>query len=205
MLISEIITEVITEIGGDTSDSTLVANMLLFAKGALRRFPLFSRSRLLVDVAYSTLALGDHYLTTPTDFIREISIYYVESGGHRKYLEKLTEGEYGSKVNTSTTGTISYYRIYGNTIEFDVSTNVERVIYIEYFKEVDDVESTDTFFGSTDMLEILKDGMKAVYYSDYTEDDKGMGDKKWGLFKAGLDELDSKYMMSEHGGHIDEA
>ncbi len=204
MLISELISEIITEVGGDTTDTALTAAMLVFAKGALRRFPLFSRNRLLVDTSYSTLSSGANYLTTPTGFIREISIYYEETGGARKYIEKLTEGQFGSRVNTGTSGTISYYRIVGNVIEFDRNTDTERVIYVEHFKEVDDIETTDNFFGTSDMLEILKDGMKATYYSDYVEDD-AKGDRKMGLFKAGLDELESKFMMSEHGGHIDEA
>ena len=203
MLISEVITEVITEVGGDTTDTTLIANMLIFAKGALRRFPLFSRSRLLIGTSYATLAVGENYLTTPTGFIREVSIYYVETDGNRKYLEKITEGEFGSRVTTDS-GTISYYRIVGNVIEFDRKTDTERVVYVEHHKEVDNVAVADDFFGSTDMLEVLKDGMKYYYYK-YVEDTAGNDKEALALFKTGLDELESKFMMSEQGGYVEES
>ena len=48
MIISDIINEVVSEVGGDTSDTDLAAKMLIFAKGALRRFPLFSKARLSI-------------------------------------------------------------------------------------------------------------------------------------------------------------
>lgn len=204
MLISEIIDEVITEIGGDTTDTTLEANMLIFAKNALRRFPLYTRDRLLIDTAYSTLNTGENYLTTPTDFIKERSLYYM-SGGVRQIIERLTAGEMNITRSTGTSGNPDYYRIYGTTIEFDKNAGSDVVIYIEYFKEVDDIEATDTFFGSTDLLEVMKDGMKAIYYSDYADDSDGKGDRKWALFKSGLDALDDKFMIEEQGGYIDEA
>jgi len=204
MLLSEIITEVISDVGGDTTDTDLQGKMLIFAKGALRRFPLFSRSRLLIGTSYATLEVGENYLTTPTGFIREISIYYVETDGNRKYIIKLTEGEFGSRVTTDS-GTISYYRIVGNVIEFDRNTDTERVVYVEHHKEVDNLSLTDDFFGNTSMLEIMKDGIKATYYEDYTEDTTGRGNKALGRFKAGLDELEAQFLMSEQGEYITES
>jgi len=200
MIMSDLITEVITEVGGDTSDTTLTANMLIFAKGALRRFPLFSRDRLLIDTSYATLS--GNYLTVPTGFLREISLYYLNDGA-RKYIEKLTEGDFGSIVNTSTSGKPIYYRIVGNVIEFD-KTYSDLVIYVEHYKTVDEVTASSTFFGDNSMIEVVKDGIKATYYSDYIEDTV-KGDKKFALFKAGLDELESKFIMNEQGGYIDEA
>jgi len=199
MIISDIINEVITEVGGDTSDTALQANMLIFAKGALRRFPLFSRDRLLIDTSYATLS--GTYLTTPTGFIREISLYYIDNGA-RRYIEKLSEKDFGSIVNTSSSGNPSYYRIVGNIIEFDKSCS-DIVIYVEHYKAIDEVTAGSTFPGDNQMIEILKDGMKSTYYTDYIED-MPKGDKKLALFKAGLDELESKHMMSEQGEYIDE-
>ena len=49
MIISDIISEVITDVGGDTTDTGLAAKMLVFTKGAMRKFPLFSRSRIFLD------------------------------------------------------------------------------------------------------------------------------------------------------------
>jgi len=75
---------------------------------------------------------------------------------------------------------------------------------VEHFKEVDNVALGDDFFGSTDILEILKDGIKATYYSDYQED-AAKGKEKLALFKVGLDTLDSKFMVKELGTHVTEA
>ncbi len=204
MLISEIITEVIDECGGDNADTVLTAKMLTFTKGALRRFPLFTRNRLLIDTSYATPSAGANYITTPTGFIREAnnrSVYYIESGA-RKYIDKLTTSEFGDRVDTTASGKPVYYHIVENVIEFDKNADEDLVIYVEHIQEVDNITAASNFFGSSEMAEILKDGIKATYYSDYVEDEV-KGDKKLVLFKAGLDELESKFMMSEHGDFID--
>lgn len=203
MIISSIITEVLQEVGGDVDDTAAQAILLTCAKGALRRFPLYTRARIIVNISYATLSAGANYLTTPTLFLRERSIYWLENGVKR-FITKLTDDELGRRRNTNTTGTILYYRIIKNVIEFDKSAGGDVVIYVEHFIEVDDLTAATTFFGNTSLAEILKDGMKYTYYSDYTEDDK-KADKKLALFKSGLDEVDAQFMMSEHGGYIDEA
>jgi hypothetical protein len=203
MLISDIILEVIDEVGGDQADTGLVAKMLTFAKGALRRFPLFCRERLISDVSYATLLQGSNYLTTPTGFIRETgedSVYYEDSGA-RKIITKLPAASFSAQVNTNSIGKPEYYRIVSNVMEFDKKADSDIVIFVEHFQESDIVTPTTDFFGNTSMQEILKDGMKYTYYSDYVEDPV-KGKEKLALFQTGLEELESKYMMSEHGGHI---
>ena len=200
MIMSDLITEVITETGGDTSDTTLQSAKLIVAKGALRRFPLFSRDRLLIDTSYATMS-ASNYLTVPTGFLREIAIYYLESGV-KKYIEKLTESDFGAVANSTSSGNPLYYRIVGNVIEFDKTTTL--LIYVEHYKTIDEVTASSTFPGDNSMIEILKDGIKATYYSDYVED-TAKGNAKFALFKAGLDELESKFMMLEQGNYINEA
>lgn len=205
MLISDIITEAMKEVGADLDDTDLEEKMLTLVKGALRWFPLFCRDELLVATSYATLEAGANYLTTPTGFIREVgedSVYYIEDGAH-KIITKLTDKEFRAVVNTSNTGKPQYYRVISNAIEFDRSADADIDIYIEHFVEVDDVAADDTFFGNTTMVEILKQGVKATYYSDYVED-PAKGREKLDLFKAGLDEIESKHMVSSQGGHIDD-
>ena len=200
MLISDIITEVITGVGGDTDDTVLVDNMLVFAKGALRRFPLFSRTRLFTIISYATLSSGASYLTTPTYFLDEQQIWYEESGS-RQIITKKDQGKFSDLISTSATGAPEFYYIIGNVIQFDKKCDTDRVIYVEHFGEVDAVTAASNFFGNTEMLEMLKDGIKATYYSDYTEDPT-KGDKKLALFKAGLDKLEERHMINTCGGHI---
>ncbi len=206
MLISEIINEIISEVGGDVDDTDLQGKLLTCAKGALRRFPLFCRNRLLIDTSYATLSSGANYITTPTGFIREAnnrSVYYIESGT-RKYIDKLTTSQFGDKVNTTTSGKPAFYHIVENVIEFDKNADADLVIYVEHIQEVDNVIATTNFFGSSEMLEVLKDGMKYTYYSDYVED-PAKGGEKLNLFKIGLDTLEEKFMIDEQGSHVGES
>jgi len=203
MLISEIITEVIDEIGGDSEDSTLSAKLLTFAKGALRRFPLLCRDRLLYATSYATLEAGENTLSVPTYFLAgkgPKAVWYEESG-RREIIHKLTDEKFIDYYNSEATGVPRYYHIASGTIEFDVKSNVDRVIYFNHLCEVDDITATSVFFGSSDMIEILKDGIKATYYTDYTEDTTGRGDKKAAQFEDGLNKLDSRYMREFLGTH----
>ena len=200
MLISDIITEIITEVGGDVSDSALIAKMLIFVKGALRRFPLFARSRLLYVTSYATLPAGVNYITTPTYFLDERLVWY-EENGQRKVIDKVTDDVFARNVNNQVSGPPRYYHIANNVIEFNVNNDVERVIYVEHLGEVDNVTASSDFFGSTDMLEILKDGAKATYYSDYVEDAQ-KGNSKFSLFSEGLKKLTERHMIETCGGHI---
>ncbi len=56
MLLSEIITEVMGDVGEDTADTALVALMLTWAKATLRRFGLFTRSRPFKTTSSVTLS-----------------------------------------------------------------------------------------------------------------------------------------------------
>lgn len=200
MLISDVILEVISDVGADSDDSVLVTKMLGFAKGALRRFPLFTKSRLLYITSTDILAAGTNSIPTPTYFISEKLIWYVENGSRKEIIKK-DDDKFLELVNTSASGTPEYFHIANNLIEFDKNSEADRTIYIEHLSEVDNVTAASVFFGSSDMLEILKDGMKATYYSDYVED-KIKGDGKLALFKAGLDKLEERHMIEKMGGHI---
>jgi hypothetical protein len=200
MLISEIILEVISDVGADSTDTVLIGKMLTFAKGSLRRFPLFTKSRLLYITSYATLLSGTNYLTTPTYFLDEKSVWYEESG-NRQIIDKVTDDEFARIVNTNSSGAPEFYRIYNNVIEFDKNSDSNRIIYVEHLGEVDNITASSDFFGSTDILEILKDGMKASYYSDYVEDPV-KGREKLSLFQAGLDKLEERHMIETKGGHI---
>jgi hypothetical protein len=175
--------------------------MLIFTKGALRRFTLFSKARLFDIVSYATLSAGQNYLTTPTYFLNEIKIWYEESGKRKEIIRK-DETKFLDLVNTTASGAPEYYHIVGNVIEFDKNSDSDRVIYVEHSGEVDDITAASNFFGNTEMLEILKDGIKATYYTEYVEDSSGKGDKAIGRFKSGLDKLEERYMIQNCGGHI---
>jgi hypothetical protein len=203
MLISEIISEVIDEVGGDSSDTGLATKLLTCAKGALRRFPLYCRDRLLYATSYATLSAGENTLSVPTYFLagKGAKCVWYEESGRRNIIHKLTDEKFPEYYNSEATGVPQYYHIEVNTIEFDVKSDVDRTIYVQHLCEVDDVTAASDFFGSSDMIEILKDGIKATYYTDYTEDTTGRGDKKASMFKDGLDKLNSRAMIESLGTH----
>jgi len=200
MLISEIITEVIQDVGGDTSDTDLDALMLVWTKGTLRRFPMFARSRQIKTIGSVTLSSGANSASLPTDFIKESYVYRTSSGAD---IEIETHPHFKNVVNTSDSGIPTYYEIVGTTIYFDKNADTDYTIYIEYFKELDDIASTDTWSYDTSMLEVMKDGMKSYYYG-YVED-KTMRDDSLILFKNGLDEMEAQYVVETGGKYIYES
>ena len=198
MLISAIITEIVQETGGDTSDTDLAALILTCIKGALRRFPLFSRTRGIKTTSSISLTSGASSTSLPSGFINEEKVYWLENGARRNIED---HPNFSGIVNTQDTGVPAYYEIVGATIYFDRKADKDYTIYIEHFKEIDAVAAGDTWAFDSSTAEILKDGAKYTYYSDYTED-QNKGAEKLALFKAGLQELESKFMIKTCGTHI---
>jgi len=204
MLFSVIRDEIITEVGGSTSDSGLQTLIFGFMKSALRRFPRHTRSRILIDIAYATLSQGEQTLPVPSDFVRERQVYYLDSNNKRVEIDKLSFDEFNEQYNAGS-GSQSKpkgYRIYGSTIEFIHQADGTYTVYLEYYKSVDDIETTDDFFASSDVIEIAKDGAK-YYYFDY-EENYPKAAEKLGLFKAGLDKLEVDFLSDELPEYVQE-
>lgn len=201
MLLSEIRDEIINEVGGDVADTSLQNKIFGFMKSALRRFPLHTRSRLLIGTSTIALSTGENNKDLPTDFISELIIYRISSGS-RINIEK--PPSFSAVVNTVSSGVPLYYEIQGNKIFFDKNADQVYTIYIEHFKEIDTVIAGDTWAYSSPMIEVLKDGTKYTYYSDYAEDPV-KGREKLTLFVNGLDTIEEKFMIETGGTHITES
>jgi hypothetical protein len=202
MLISTLRDEIITEIGGDTSDTAFATKILQFMNSALRRFPLWTRSRFMFTTKNGTLTSGQYSLTLPSGMVHERDVYYI-SEGNRMRIDKAPSNDYFNEAfNSSALGKPNLYRIIGQTVEFDRTADATYTIYFECVQEKDAVLAADTWTSDTSVAEVLKDGAKYYYYR-YVEDDAAAGDFL-SLFKNGLDELDYKYMSTELGSHIDE-
>lgn len=200
MLISEIIQECMGDLGCDTADTTLVALFLTWVKGTLRRFPLFTRGRIINTTSTITLSLGANSASLPTGFLREIIVYRKSDG---KDIEIEKHPNFKLVVNTGTSGTPLYYEIIGSTIYFDKNADADYTVYIEHSKEIDNVATGDTWAYTSTMIEVLKDGMKGYYYK-HTEDDVNARES-FSLMKTGLDELDTQYMIDSQGKSIEES
>ena len=205
LLISEVITEIVTEVGGDTTDTTFAATMLVFLKSGMRKFPTFIKDRLLLVEETLTLALSAQTLdltTLSNGFLKENSVWYVGSNSNRLPITPPPTRDYFNRIyNTSGTGKPIYYVINGKTMQFDKKADEALTIGIQFFKEISNILTTDTFFGDERSLEACKHLCKQGYYLDYEEDDtKYLRHKS----DAGdiLLELESDYEDQEQAGHI---
>jgi len=204
MLISEIINELITETGGDTSNTDLAALWLIFLKGAFRRLPVNVRHRSIVATYTDTLSAGNNSLSLQSNFVglRNNEVYRV-NGNYRLPISVLPPSEF-NKFYRDASGTPSYCRVIDKTLYFEISAIEDYSIFYEYFKDVSDgLASTDTFFGTTELLESIKDMAKFTHYHDY-EEDESKGSTHMGLARDQLDKIDAQYMDETFGGHVDD-
>jgi len=203
MTISNLILRLSRQTGNGTPDSDLIQIFLDCINDALGMFPLFSQSRLVLTTSSGTLSALDRAVDLPDYFISEREVYILESG-NRKRITKKDGKAFNDLVNENEAGTLSYYRILNNYIEFDRPTNADVVIYIEHFKDVDDVSASDTFFGDSAMLNVLSHLTRGLYYSDY-EEDGGKGKEHLAIGKAGLDKLSARHLREELPECVEEA
>lgn len=202
MLFSAIVTEIIKETGGDINDTDLQTLIFGFLKSALRRFPRHTRSRFILSTKSASLSSGNYSITLPTGFIRERSVYYIDEG-ERKTIDITSFDQFNELFSSTSTGSPKEYRIIGSTMEFTRSADKAYTIYIEGSYEIDDVLVTDTFIGDSSVVEILKDGTKYIYFSDYQED-QTKGAEKLSLFNSGLQQLESSFIEDELPDYVEE-
>lgn len=204
MLISEIRDEIISDVGGDPSDTGLQAVMLNCIKDGLGRLPSALRQRSLTAVASLTLAAGASTidLSTTTDFVKE-RLAWREESGNRQEIYYLNQGVLSS-YKSSSLGSPQYFNIRGKTMEFDRPADVAYTIYLDYFKSIRSVVATDTFAGNEDLITAVKDLAKFVYYTDYCED-ATKGAVHMAAAEKILLELDADFIEKEFGGHVEEA
>ena len=202
MLISDLRDEIITEVGGDVSDSDLQAKVIGFIKSALRRFPRFSRNRMVRAQKTATLSAGGQTVAVPSGVVDILQAFYVYDG-RREEITRPKLSRFNEEYRTDEVGHPYYFIIRGAEVEFDRPADMEYTIYFECNIEIDAVAASDTWAYSSDRAEIMKDGAKAYYYG-YVEDE-AKESKSLSLFKAGLDALEREYSREEVADHVEEA
>lgn len=207
MLISAIITEIVLEVGGDSSDSTFSTNMLTFLKAGLRRIPAFIRDRVFITIDSVTLSSGSATASLSglaSGLVKERAVWYVGDNNARIPIHRPPSiNFFHENYNPSGSGAPQFYHIYGSTIEFDKKANQAYTIGLDYFKEVSSIVAGDTFIGNEQMLEAVKDFCKMVYYRGYEEDEaKASQFERTG--KELIAQLQEEYEDQELGTHIEE-
>lgn len=203
MTIQAIVNEIITETGGDTTDTDLYTKMFGFLKAALRRLPRFVLTRTLLVTSSVSLSALANSASLPAGFVKERFVYRKDTGGQKIEIKHSNYEEF-NRVNNDLTGSIYFYDIIGKTIYFDHKAETADTIYVECFKnDVSSLANSDNFFGNDDEIETVKDLTKYIYYKDYEEDmEKAAASKQdAGL---GIATMKSDYMRQQQS-HVEEA
>lgn len=206
MTINDIISEIIEEVGGSTSDTVLSAKMLSFFKAGYRRLPAFVRDRNFLSEGTISLLTGSD--TASLDgldgFVREREVWFQGDNLVHIPIYKPPSNQYWHKVITpNASGKPFYYRIYNRTIQVDKKASQNLVIGIDYFKAVSAITGTDTWYPDEQVLEAAKHFCKMVYFSDYEEDaTKARENERRGKEIAQI--LEEEYEVQELGSYVDE-
>lgn len=204
MTILEIVQEVLSEVGEDSSDSELQTLLVGFAKSALRRFPRFTRNKMVRDKKSGTLSLNATTMSLPSGVVTVERMFYETTSGDRQEIEMPGLDQFNELYSGQASGAPQYATIRQRTVEFDRKADQEYTIYFEAIIEIDNVTSSTEFIYSSDRLEILKDGIKFYYYYDYTEDTE-KGASKGSLFSDGLNKLETEHTRDEMPDQVEEA
>ena len=147
MLISAIRDEIITETGGDTSDTTLQAVVLSFINNCLRRFPRHISDKAITAVKSGSLSSAATTMTLPsgTTRVRPNGIWYETSDLQRIEIKQLKNREdFNLYYRGNASGAPQYAHIYGTTVEFNRKADQAYTVYFDCYKEIADVVAGDT-------------------------------------------------------------
>lgn len=201
MTINDILTEIITEVGGDIADTDFRAKMLVFITGALRKVPRKLRDRSLITTSTMALTLNSDNVALPSNFVEELNVWYLDEAGRRVIIEQPVTRTDFHLLRTTGQAKPSLYIITGKNIYFNCPADAAITVYIEHFATIYNVSLSDVFGGSDSLIEPVKELCKGIYYSDY-EEDQAKGDRKLMQAASDLADLESDYMQQETGGHI---
>lgn len=207
MTYSEIIAELIIELGESGAEgdelTSLQADLLSFIKAVLRRFPSRARSLTLSANTGLPVALSETEVSLPNDCGGLLGEpYYVSSGSRIRLTKDVSFNVFNDSADTTQSGTISRFMIQGKKLKFNCKSDAARTVYIDYVRVINSISNGTTFDGTDDMVEVLKDGVKAYYAEAYSEDS---ADNKMALFRDGLDSIDSQFIADYIGDYVEEA
>lgn len=208
MLISDLVSEVVSEIGGDVDDTGLASKVFGYMRSGIRIMPALIRARVLTCESSFVLNNASTYdlkLLSPS-FLRERpeGFWYVDNNNKRVQIYRLSLGMFNSQVDQSGATYPRYYNISVKQFRIDRPTNGSLTIYCDYFCGLTDTLATSSqFILGEDFIELVKFLTKRFYY-EYQED----MDKKASASadaKIIMDELEARYEEEEMGDFPDES
>ena len=134
MTVTQIITQLIQDTGGDVDDSSLPSLWLQLLGSALRKFPDILRSRALSATSSATLGAGTSTITKPTGFEYPKTAYRLE-GSLRVPLTFVPDSIFNLYYTTEM-GAPQFCRRNGSSIEFDRPADKEYTLGFDFYKDV---------------------------------------------------------------------
>lgn len=204
---SDLITEVVGEIGGDPEDADLSNKLFGYMKSGMRIIPALIRSRIITTRKTFILPAGSNsYDLTQLSpsFLRERLFSYVDNNDKNVEIRRQSVGMFTQYQDPQLVGAYPmHYNISNNNVFFDRSAPQDLTINIDYFCGITDGLTINTvYFSSEDSIELVKSLCKIKYY-EYEEDDVKMASSKSDA-KILMDEMESRYIEDELGDFPDE-
>lgn len=200
MLISEIRDEVMTDVGADVNDSTLANKIFSFIKSSLRRFPSYMQNKCLQSKKTVAITTGQQTFSYPQNTISIESVYFEKDGKRKEVFQAKDSVFFNSIHNTTEKKEPTGYFVYGNLIELSNPSDSSYTLNFNTISEIDSVSLSDTFLHSSQVAEILKDGVKG-YYFGYVEDRTSEA-TYFKLFREGLDRLEINNQVEQMPDYI---
>lgn len=207
MTFADDIAEIINEVGGDSTDTTLTTKMFGFYKAGARHIPPYVRDRNFITVGEYTLpsATNTVALSNFPGFIRPLEVWFKETGQGQIHVlvYKIPALQYFHKIITPLYSRKPfYYHIYGQTLQFDGLAPAGLIIGMEYVHEISSILITDTIVWHEQLREAMKHFCKAQYYR--YEEDRDIARDEERLGKEIISGLEEEYEVEELGGFVDE-
>lgn len=204
MLMSDLVTEVIGEIGGDSDDTALAIRIFGYMKAGMRILPAIVRSRTITSRQSFVLPANNYSynlaLLSPS-FIRErdsMAFSYVDPNGKEQGIVRLGSDEFKQSKDQGAQAYPKFFNIGNRTVYFDRAAPLALTINVDYFCGLtDNLISSSTFTLGEDQIELVKFLTKMVYY-EYQEDDT-KHDRNLAKAKTMWEELEARYIEDELG------
>jgi hypothetical protein len=198
MVVTDIITELVRETGGDQDDTSLSTLWLSFITAALRRIPEQVRTRAIYANTSLTLTSGQRTVTLPSNFAYPKHICRVYDTTRPEIT--ILQDPVFNKYYTTQTGVPQFARVNVSTIEFECLAVQDYTIVLDYYK--------DPSYGLTSsdgverkLVEPVKEMAKYIYYFDYEEDTE-KGQAHLVIANDLLNKIEEKDMEQEVGSHV---
>lgn len=201
MLLSDLGLEVIGEIGGDSSDEQLVANIFNYMKAGMRHIPALIRSRMLTTrqtfVLPANNYLYDLSLLSPS-FIRERGFWYTDNNNKKVEIIRMDIHQFKQYQDVGSHSNPKYFYISQKSFNVDRLAPSNITIETDYFCGLtDNITNASAFTLGEDFIELVKYLTKMIYY-EY-EDDDAKSDKNGARAKSLMEELSNRYEEDEQG------